>query len=233
MFGTLMESRAVPHRRRGSSLASIVIHGAIITGAVVATARDAMQTRPPEQLVHPLVYTVRVDVPRPQTHAVATASVLPVPAAVIQRLVIPSVIPTSIPAIDFGTPAPSSEFRAGPVGNSIVCGPDDCSGHAPIDGDRMLWSARDITMQLLDRAVPPRYPETLRRAGIEGSVTVKFVVDTTGRIDMREVEILSSDHELFSASVREALAKLRFSPSMVGERKVKALAVMPFRFTLR
>ena len=101
------------------------------------------------------------------------------------------------------------------------------------DGDRTLWTARDIVMQLREQPTPPRYPETLRRAGIEGNVTVRFVVDTTGRIDMNAIEILSSDHELFTASVREALAKMRFSPSMVGERKVKALAIMPFRFTLR
>jgi protein TonB len=88
-------------------------------------------------------------------------------------------------------------------------------------------------MRLAEQPVPPRYPESLRRAGIEGDVVVKFVVDTTGRVDLRSVEIVSSTHDAFTLAVRESLGRLRFQPSVVGERKMNSLAVMPFRFTLR
>lgn len=96
-----------------------------------------------------------------------------------------------------------------------------------------LWSTSDVLMRLLADPVPPRYPEALRRAGVEGEVVVKFLVDTTGRVEMRTVEILRSTHEAFTAAVRETLTRLRFSPAVAGERKTNALAVMPFRFTLR
>jgi periplasmic protein TonB len=143
-------------------------------------------------------------------------------------------MPTTVPAIDFNAAPTSPDFTPGPIATSaMTCVPDNCAGRALVDGDRTLWTARDIMMQLRDAPVPPRYPESLRRAGIEGDVMVKFVVDTAGMIDMRQVEILSSTHELFTNAVRESLARMRFSPSMVGERKVKALAIMPFRFRLR
>ena len=98
---------------------------------------------------------------------------------------------------------------------------------------RLVLSAGDVGMRLAEQPVPPRYPETLRRAGVEGDVVVKFVVDTTGRVDMRSVEVVSATHEAFTLAVRASLGHLRFHPSTVGERKVSALAVMPFRFTLR
>ena len=90
-----------------------------------------------------------------------------------------------------------------------------------------------MLMRLLENPVPPRYPEAMRRAGVEGDVVVKFIVDTTGRVDMGSLEVLRSTHDAFTAAARETLAKLRFAPATTGERKTRALAVMPFHFTLR
>jgi protein TonB len=88
-------------------------------------------------------------------------------------------------------------------------------------------------MRLRQQPVPPRYPEALRAAGIDGSVLVKFVVDTTGRVDMTSIEIVSSTHELFTAAVRETLARLRFYPTEVNGKRVRTSAQMPFLFTLQ
>jgi protein TonB len=87
-------------------------------------------------------------------------------------------------------------------------------------------------MRLIQKPVPPRYPEALRRAGIEGDVVVRFVVDTSGRVDPRSIDVVRSTHDAFTAAVRESLAKLRFAPATVGAHKVSALAIMPFRFRL-
>ena len=58
----------------------------------------------------------------------------------------------------------------------------------------------------------PRYPESLRQAGIDGRVLVRFTVDTLGRVDMSSVQILESTHDLFTRAVRDALAGFRFKP---------------------
>ena len=56
----------------------------------------------------------------------------------------------------------------------------------------------------------PRYPESLRQAGISGRVVIRFVVDTLGSIDMTSVQVLESTHDVFSSAVREALPRLSF-----------------------
>ncbi|HWP15549.1 MAG TPA: energy transducer TonB [Xanthobacteraceae bacterium] len=78
----------------------------------------------------------------------------------------------------------------------------------------------------------PRYPERLREAGIEGTVVVRFTVDTTGRVDRRTAQVVSSTHDLFSRAVLEALDGFRFKPAEVGTRRVAALAEMPFEFRI-
>jgi outer membrane biosynthesis protein TonB len=50
---------------------------------------------------------------------------------------------------------------------------------------------------------------------------------------MRTIEVLRSTHSAFTTAVRETISRLRFAPATSGERKVPALAVMPFHFTLR
>ena len=62
---------------------------------------------------------------------------------------------------------------------------------------------------------------------------MRFVVDTTGRVDPASVEVLESSHELFTAAVRETLARLRFVPAEYNGKKASVAAMMPFQFTLK
>ena len=82
------------------------------------------------------------------------------------------------------------------------------------------------------RNMPPRYPDRLREANIEGQVAAKFVVDTNGLVEMGTFEIMKSDHEAFAAAVRENMPSMRFYPARVGGRPVKQLVQMPFKFSL-
>ena len=79
---------------------------------------------------------------------------------------------------------------------------------------------------------PPVYPAQLRAANVEGEVIAKFVVDTTGRADLRTFEVVKSDHRLFTEAVHDALASMEFTPAQVGGRKVKQLISMPFVFSV-
>jgi protein TonB len=81
-------------------------------------------------------------------------------------------------------------------------------------------------------AAPPRYPETLRRAGIGGRVLARFVVDTLGRAEMGTLRLIDSDHPLFDAAVRTALPAYRFLPAETGGRKVRMWVEMPFVFEM-
>jgi periplasmic protein TonB len=79
----------------------------------------------------------------------------------------------------------------------------------------------------------PKFPEILRSANVTGQVVAQFVVDTSGRAEMRTFKALSSDHELFTAAVRNVLPSMRFYPAETGGRKVKQLVQQAFKFSLQ
>ncbi len=79
----------------------------------------------------------------------------------------------------------------------------------------------------------PRYPDRARRAEVSGAVLVAFVVDTTGKPDMRLVRVLGSTDLLFTDAVLSALPRMRFVPAEVDGRKVRRLVEQPFVFTIQ
>jgi TonB family protein len=79
----------------------------------------------------------------------------------------------------------------------------------------------------------PTYPVVLQRAGIEGEATMQFVIDTTGRVDPRTIQLLASTDFRFALACREALPQMEFSPARIDGRKVRELVQLPFSFALR
>ena len=237
MFGILIESQrpAKPRRHAGGSIVSVIAHGAIIGGAILATATrtTVASSRPKIDVIHIVVPADPPKPERPVARPVARPVEMSLPSAPrVPILVAPSIIPLEIPPIDFAaraTPSNFGDFRNRSASETCryPCATDTDTTRSP------LWTGTELMMQLREAPVPPRYPEALRRAGISGDVLVKFVVDTLGRVDPATIEIISSTHELFTAAVRESLAKLRFYPSQVANKRVPAAAMMPFHFTLR
>ncbi|HEY6219435.1 MAG TPA: energy transducer TonB, partial [Gemmatimonadaceae bacterium] len=84
----------------------------------------------------------------------------------------------------------------------------------------------------LSKNRPPAYPRELRQRGIEGEVLAKFVVDSTGRVDMTTFQIVKTHDSLFTKAVREAVQDYRFEPAQIGKRRVSQFVQMPFSFAL-
>ena len=78
----------------------------------------------------------------------------------------------------------------------------------------------------------PAYPKSLQDKGIEGSVGVEFVVDTTGRADPASLKVLEATHPAFIESVKEALPHMVFRPAEMGNVKVRQLVGQRFKFVL-
>ena len=76
----------------------------------------------------------------------------------------------------------------------------------------------------------PVYPAELDSLQISGKVVVQFTVTQQGRIDFNTFRVLESTHELFTHAVRAALQRWRFYPAEVGDRRVAAIATLPFTF---
>jgi protein TonB len=230
MLGVLLESKARKQRRIAGATLSVACHIAIIGAAVVSTAHGTTAPYKPEKVV-----TVHIAPPKPreirrETHAAPVSNAPSLPSNVtVRHIDAPRLVPTELPPID---------MTAGAAGDSVVIGggngvqggtiADLYGGGQPADDNRD-WDARAVLMHVLTKSAP-RYPESLRSAGIDGHVLVEFMVDTAGRVDMAHVKVLESTHELFTRAVRDALGSFRFIPAQVGGHHVSALAQMPFEF---
>jgi hypothetical protein len=90
----------------------------------------------------------------------------------------------------------------------------------------------DSTVQRDPFSAAPSYPADLLAAGVQGSSMVRYVVDTTGRADMRTFQELRATHAGFTASVREALPLMRFTPAKIGLTRVRQLVEQEFFFKI-
>ncbi|MCB1125483.1 MAG: energy transducer TonB [Verrucomicrobiae bacterium] len=79
-------------------------------------------------------------------------------------------------------------------------------------------------------AVSPVYPATLRQAGVEGSVSVVFVLDEDGHVQDPRVERASRAE--FEKPALDALRKWRFRPGMKDGQPVRTFMRQPIRFSL-
>ena len=76
----------------------------------------------------------------------------------------------------------------------------------------------------------PVYPPALETRGVEGHVIVRFVVDSTGLVDLSSVMVVEATAPEFARAVRDAMPRMKFRPAKVGDRSVRQLAEQLFKF---
>lgn len=235
MFDNLIESKAKKQRRAGGIAFSAVLHALLITGAIYGTLQAKEQLEKPKAEKVEFVEMKKKDEPPPPKE------VKPPPPDVVvkapppkgfQVLTAPIKIPDVLPDIDLSKKVTNEEdFSGKGVAGGIAKG---VVGGTPQPVSDQPYFEFQVEKQVA--GVPgnpsPRYPDMLRSANVEGEVLAQFVVDTTGRAEMSTFKVLKSSHDLFTNSVKAALANMKFYPAEVGGRKVKQLVQMPFVFSL-
>lgn len=78
--------------------------------------------------------------------------------------------------------------------------------------------------------VAPRYPDVMKRAGVNGLVHVNCLVDENGRV--KEANIAQSSERSFNEPALEALWKWVFKPGQRDGVAVPMRVNVPVRFTL-
>jgi protein TonB len=233
MLRVLLESKARRQRRIGGMALSVGVHLAIIGAATATTVHARRLEREPViavRVVPPAPHPVPTH-PQPRRvttdHAPTRGTTI-----VVEQIHITADIPTSLPTIDY-TPRSTPDYVTGPSGTSSGTG---VGPRSIVDGeatsDNTDWRGNDLLMRIVTPATP-RYPESLRQAGLDGRVLVRFVVDTVGRIDLRSVQVVESTHDLFTRAVRDILGNFRFKPAEAKGHRVRAMAEMPFEFQIR
>ena len=236
MLTVLLESLATPSRHLGGTILSALAHGGAVAAIIALTlpARDHA-TRTPDFSTTPVRYVRTTPPPVAATQSVSQAQSAPdhsAPAPDLPVIDVPVVTPTRIPPIDLARPGTTSDqlLIGGP--SRTITGPG--TSGTPIGGPDGVSdaSAVDRAPRIVGHAVEPRYPATLRAAGIEGHVLAEFVVDTLGRAELATLRIRELANPLFGDAVREALARYRFQPGEVAGRKVRTRVAVPFEFRL-
>ncbi len=226
MFDELVESRPRRQRRAAQAVASIAVHTVIIavsiqlTRAVAATVTKSTAEAP--------LFVTRAPTPRAAQPLAATAAALPA-APSLPMVPAPVIVPTTIAAA--GPARGFDPLRIGAAG-------DRRGVPSGVPGDDSAGGARAMTLVEVDDPVSylggpePSYPPALRQVGVEGSVRLRYVVGTDGKVEPGSVEVLMSTNKAFEAPAIEAITRSHFRPARVKGQKVRQLVEQMVRFTI-
>ena len=219
----LVESERSPRDGGGwaGKAGSLLLHSTLIAAAIAATDRPPPVPTPP-----PTVFSlppwsptrpapaVPPGLPRP---ALPPVGVLELP----QRIpVVGTVVPPGPPLGDSLPPGPGAPIT-GLVAEPVA------PGAAPV-GERYVEER-----PVLVSHPPVRYPEVLRRAGIEGTVLVEVVIDTAGQVEPASLRVVPSSQALFDAEALAVVAGSSYRPGRMSGRAVRVRVVVPVVFAVR
>ena len=77
---------------------------------------------------------------------------------------------------------------------------------------------------------PAEYPWILRRAGIQGTVVVRVVIDTLGRMEPGSPRVVSSSNPAFDEPALKVVREAVFRPARVHGRAVRVRVRVPIAF---
>jgi protein TonB len=158
--------------------------------------------------------------------------------------------PTVAPTVGIPTPVPDAEAPkeqtiatqqemnkvASPVGEGAGSGgvqiTKDLKVEAPRDEeppDMNAFVAVEKMPQVVV-SVPPVYPDLAKRAGVEGTVYVKILVNKEGKAI--KAVVIKSDSEVFNQPATDAALKFVFTPAIQHKSPVTVWVVVPFKFKL-
>ncbi len=227
--GRLLESAAIPTRRRWPLAISTVLHGALISGAIVATLVPKMQRRDDVPMVELAVYHA------PPVANVPSAAARPTQPKGFQVLVAPPEVPSTITAAAL----PATNLRAedfsgrgvlGGIAAGVVASEVASSGLGT--GEAVDASVADQQPYLLPGQIGPAYPDELRDDAPDGLVVARFIIDTLGKAEEPSFRIVAASNPLFARSVRTALERLRYAPARFSGRRIRVRVEQRFEFHL-
>jgi len=168
----------------------------------------------------------------------------PAPPKGFQVVPTPVNVPTKIPTIDLSKAITnendfSGKGVAGGTANGVKGGTGDADSKGKEAGEAKPEEHGPYMEFQVEKPVEkiggeaPEYPSQLKDNGVEGSVIAQFVVNESGRYEPGTLKILSSSNPAFSAAVKEALPRMKFSAAQIGGKKVQQLVQMPFQFHLQ
>jgi protein TonB len=202
-----------PHATRSFAMAlTLSLNLAILLFALRPNTPFPLQVAIPDSLqatIVPPPPTVVSPPPIPVLH------VAPHVAAPEVHVAVAHPVPISIPVVSAITPVAPLPTQASAGATNALAGAAD--------------SEATIAYET---ATPPDYPIQALRAGVEGTVLLKVLVDATGKPVQVAVEHSSGSRTLDDAARRHVLAAWRFHPAIRDGHAIEAWALVPVQFNL-
>jgi protein TonB len=207
----------------GSSV-SVALHFGVIYIAVVATMGGPEQA---EEIVADTQMVFIQEAPEEEAPPPPEVLDLPPPRG-FRTLAAPISVPTGIPPVDLSQQFDPRDFSGIGVEEGIFEGVEE----GPVDLAQVFTEAVVDEPPERISCPPPEYPRMMQQAGVEGTVVMQGVVDTTGRIERESVEVIQSTQRAFDGPAMQLLRRCVFRPGRVRGRPVRVLIQLPVQFTL-
>ena len=203
-------------------LVSLVIHSAVIGGAIFATI-SARQTTSTTRIDTALVFlqpeeTQRETPPPPE---------LQVPLKGFQTVTVPAIIPTAIPPVNLQEHFDPKDFSGVGVEGGTATGATPSANQVYSTGEVDQLPAV-VSGPPLDRDYPP----ILRQAGITGRVVLEAVIDTTGRAEPTSIQVVQTVNAGFNDAAKRWMAKALFRPARRNGQAVRVLVTQALDYSL-
>ena len=233
MFEQLVESRPKRERTAGEMVVSVIVHGVLVLGATLAT-RGAAETldRRNRDTTAFVMRPTEPPPPPPVDHRVANAlAVAPRPQG-FQVVSPPDHVPTTIPPVDLTERFNPKDFSGRGLAGGVDHGPQRVTGlDSIVTGDQFTIDQVDDQAVYVD-GPGPKYPAVLKAAGVEGSVTLEFVVSAAGRVEAGTVVVTGSTNGGFEPAAIDAVKASRYRPAKIRGQAVRQLVRQVVRFTI-
>lgn len=224
MFGYWLTSRARRPSAFPAATVSILFHGALITGWVVATlpgsdARlpaDSFSNKPPHYLPPPDKAPPGRGTPNVPEHVSYFEMTPPRPLGM---------------GDDARKPQPVIKPQQIVLSDSLPVLAHASRPEALLDS---VFTELEVdTPVRLTSSAAPDYPPALLKQNVEGKVVARWVIDTTGRADTASFELIQATRPEFAAAVKAVLPRMKFVPARIGNTPVRQMVEQSIAFKIQ
>jgi len=211
-----------------------IIIGIVLSLALHATFLGAFnrKTPPPRRVVHTKEEVVQFEMPPIEEEKIETVDELN-DEPLQNQMAPPSLVdlPSVVPVNAFTqplTPPPPPGLVPSKGAITIPVNKPGANFGKGIDN---LFNVGDLDQKPVARVrIDPVYPYEMSRAGINGEVTVEFIINTNG--DVVQTQVMRSSHREFEVPAIQAVQKWKFKPGRKGGRVVNVRASQTLEFNL-
>lgn len=127
--------------------------------------------------------------------------------------------------------AAAGELSRGLRGKALLAG-GGAEDSGVVSAELLAEPPRMVNYGQITRMLMRLYPHRLRATGVQGDVTVTFIIGVDGRVEMRSAKVLAAAHPDLAGPTLRALALMRFRPARVDGEPVRVRANLPVRWVL-